>query len=106
MKKLTTEQIALREKCIAESEEFFSKEWSKPGFKSGMESFRQEYAMNVAMYKAKRASGLTQTAIAERMGIPRSNVSRIEHSRCVSFDTFCAYLKACGFAFSFNLMPM
>ena len=67
---LPTEQIALREKCIAESEEFFSKEWSKPGFKSGMESFRQEYAMNVAMYKAKRASGLTQTAIAERMGIP------------------------------------
>ena len=71
-----------------------------------MESFRQEYEMNVAMYKAKKESGLTQTAIAERMGIPRSNVSRIEHSRCVSFDTFCAYLKACGFAFSFNLMPM
>jgi len=104
-KKLTAEQIALREKCIAESADYFGKAWSKPTFKAGMEAFRQEYAMNVAMYKAKTESGLTQTAIAERMGIPRSNVSRIEHSRTVSFDTFCAYLKACGFAFSFNLMP-
>ena len=105
MKKLSAEQIALREKCIAESETFFKNEWDSPEFKEGIETFRQEYAMNVAMYKAKTESGLTQTAIAERMGIPRSNVSRIEHSRSVSFDTFCAYLKACGFGFSFNLMP-
>jgi len=105
MKKLTEEQIALREKCIIESEDYFRKEWSKPGFADGLETFRREYAMNVAMYKAKKESGLTQSAIAERMGIPRPNVSRIEHSRTVSFDTFCAYLKACGFGFSFNLMP-
>jgi len=103
--KLTPAQIALREKCIQESADYFDSEWSKPSFKRGMESFRHEYAMNVAMYRAKTESGLTQTAIAERMGIPRSNVSRIEHSRSVSFDTFCAYLKACGFAFSFKLMP-
>ena len=104
-KKLTAEQLALREKCIRDSRDYFAKEWSKPGFASKMEDFRQVYAMNVAMYQAKKQSGLTQTAIAERMGIPRPNVSRIEHSRSVSFDTFCAYLKACGFAFSFTLMP-
>jgi len=105
MKKLIAEQIALREKCISDSDKYFAKEWSKPGFAEGLETFRQEYAMNVAMYKAKKKSGLTQSAIAERMGIPRPNVSRIEHSRTVSFDTFCAYLKACGYVFSFNLTP-
>ena len=102
---LTKKQLALREQCIKESKEYFNKEWSKPGFDEKMETFRQEYAMNVAMYQAKKESGLTQSAIAERMGIPRPNVSRIEHSKSVSFDTFCSYLKACGFAFSFSLVP-
>ena len=103
--KLNAKQMALREACIKESRGYFEKEWSKPGIAEGMKQFRQEYAMNVAMHQAKMESGLSQTAIAERMGIPRPNVSRIEHSRSVSFDTFCAYLKACGFAFSFTLMP-
>lgn len=106
MKKLTEKQIALREKCRKESREYFSREWAKPGFEEGMKEFRQEYAMQVALHEAKVRSGLTQTVIAERMGIARPNVSRIEHSRSVSFDTFVAYLKACGFTFSFNLMPM
>mgnify|MGYP003346108706 CR=1 FL=1 len=105
MKKLTKSQIELREKCMKESESYFNKEWNKPGFAKEMDAFRQEYQMNVAMYKAKKESGLTQTEIARRMGIPRPNVSRIEHSRTVSFDTFCSYLKACGFAFTFALMP-
>lgn len=105
MKKLTAKQIKLREKCAKESDAFFKKEWARPGFADEMGTFRQEYEMNVAMYKAKKESGLTQTEIAKRMGIPRPNVSRIEHSRTVSFDTFCSYLKACGFAFTFALMP-
>ena len=105
MKTLTKQQMKLREKCARESDSFFKKEWSKPGFDREMDAFRQEYEMNVAMYKAKKESGLTQTEIAKRMGIPRPNVSRIEHSRTVSFDTFCSYLKACGFAFTFALMP-
>ena len=106
MKKLTEKQIALREKCRKESRDYFTREWSKPGFTEGMERFRQDYAMQVALHEAKVRSGLTQTAIAERMGIARPNVSRIEHSRSVSFDTFVAYLKACGFSFKFDLMPM
>lgn len=71
-----------------------------------MARFRNEYAMTVAMHEAKVRSGLTQKQIAERMGMAQPNVSRIERSRTVSFDTLVAYLRACGFGFSLNLQPL
>ena len=103
---LTDKQLQMREKCIKEGGNFFKKKWSQPCFDDEMFAFRQEYAMHIAIHQAKAASGLTQGEIAKRMGIPYSNVSRLEHSKSVSFDSFCAYLNACGFAFNVNLFPI
>ena len=58
-----------------------------------------------ALVEAKQISGLSQKTIAERIGKPQSNVSRMEHSNSVSFKTFCDYLAACGFDFIINLKP-
>ena len=58
-----------------------------------------------AMSEAKKLSGLSQSAIAERIGMPQSNISRIEHSGGVSFNTFSEYVAACGFDFDINLRP-
>ena len=57
------------------------------------------------MMEAKKRSGLSQSAIARRLGMPQPNVSRIEHSEVVSFNTFADYLMACGFEFTINLRP-
>ena len=103
---LTEKQLAMREKCIKESGNYFKKKWSVADFEDEMFAFRQEYAMHIAIHQAKAASGLTQGEIAKRMGIPHPNVSRIEHSKSVSFDSFCSYLNACGFAFSLSLYPI
>ena len=78
---------------------------SIPGFKEEEDELRVKNAMQLAIYEAKRRSGLKQKEIAERMGIPASNVCRIEHSGdAITYKTFAAYLKACGFAFSLNLV--
>lgn len=37
--------------------------------------------------------------------MPQPNVSRIEHSEVVSFNTFADYLMACGFDFTINIRP-
>ena len=43
---------------------------------------------------ARKKSGLRQFEIAERMGIPQSNVSRIEHQTdALTYKTFAAYLR-------------
>jgi len=79
---------------------------SIPGFKEEEYELRVKNAMQVAIYEAKQRSGLKQKEIAERMGVPASNVCRIEHSGdAITYKTFAAYLKACGFAFSLSLVP-
>ena len=45
-------------------------------------------------------------AIAARLGMPQSNVSRIEHSEVITFNTFASYLFACGFDFKIDLQPV
>ena len=74
-----------------------------PGFVESEPSIRKENALHLAMMEAKKRSGLTQTEIAARLGMPQPNVSRIEHSEVVTFNTFAEYLAACGFDFSINL---
>ena len=60
-------------------------------------------ALHLAMMEAKRRSGLTQTEIAARLGMPQPNVLRIEHSDVVTFSTLAQYLTACGFDFGIKL---
>ena len=77
-----------------------------PGFIENEAAIRKENALHLAMIEAKKRSGLSQSAIARRLGMPQPNVSRIEHSEVVSFNTFSDYLKACGFCFTINLHAM
>ena len=58
------------------------------------------------MMEDKKRSGLNKLEIAERLGMPKTNVSRIEHSPMVTFNTFSAYLFACGFDFKIDLRPI
>ena len=79
-----------------------------PGYTADVENEeRTKNAMQVAILDARKRSGLTQAKIAERMGIPQPNVSRIEHKAdALTYRTFAAYLRACGFAFSVRLTPL
>jgi transcriptional regulator with XRE-family HTH domain len=45
----------------------------------------------------RRALQLSQATIAERMGVPQSVVSRLEHSRNARLDTIRSYAQALGF---------
>lgn len=105
MNKLTKEQVILRERCRERTQKHLQSVRGRPNWNESMEKFREEYALATAMEDARNRSGLTQMQIAERMGIPQSNVSRIENRASVSFKTFVSYLKACGFSFTVNLTP-
>jgi ribosome-binding protein aMBF1 (putative translation factor) len=76
-----------------------------PGFNESAE--RALNAMQYAILDARKRSGLKQTEIAQRMKVPQANVSRIEHSTdAMTFKTFAAYLKACGYSFSITLQKL
>ena len=74
-----------------------------PGLVESEPSIRKENALHLTMMEAKKRSGLTQTEIAARLGMPQPNVSRIEHSEVVTFNTFSEYITACGFDFGIKL---
>ena len=78
-----------------------------PGFTAEENEVRTKNAMQVAILNARKRSGLRQGEIAARMGIPQSNVSRIEHQTdALTFKTFAAYLRACGFGFKVSLCAL
>ena len=77
-----------------------------PGFVAEENEVRAKNAMQLAILDAREKSGLKQGEIAARMGIPQSNVSRIEHSSdALTYKTFAAYLRACGYSFTIKLSP-
>ena len=64
-----------------------------PGFAAEENEVRAKNAMQLAILDARKRSGLKQGEIAALMGIPQSNVSRIEHQTdALTFKTFAAYL--------------
>jgi DNA-binding XRE family transcriptional regulator len=72
-----------------------------PLFKKSFESIKDEFEALDILLSARRASGLTQQAIASKMGIAQSALSRIESNignpkHSPTLDTLRKYAQACG----------
>ena len=102
------------ERSIKADMRMFSKDHGKyldalrrdcPGFAEDENAERATVAFKAAMLEARDKSGLTQEEIARRMGVKPSNLSRMLHGRgSVNGATFAAFLRACGFGFSVQLI--
>jgi DNA-binding XRE family transcriptional regulator len=73
----------------------------RPGFRQAWEALDEEYAVLDALLAARQEAGLTQEALAERMGTTKSAISRLEASfrnerHSPSFATLKRYAHACG----------
>jgi len=71
--------------------------WRK-GFAEAYESLELEYQVVNQLLKARARAGLTQDAVAERMGTTKSAVSRLEAAgkHAPSLTTLKRYAKAVG----------
>ena len=56
--------------------EFLAAARQRPGFNDAYDSLELEYTVASRMRKASAEAGLTQHAVAERMGTPNSSISR------------------------------
>ena len=57
-----------------------ARELKKPGFRREWKAIGEEFATLDALLEARRAAGLTQAEVAERMGVAQSALARIEAS--------------------------
>ncbi|MCE4538571.1 helix-turn-helix domain-containing protein [Pelomonas sp. P7] len=87
--------------------EFLAKAKQRPGFSEAYDSLELEYALAGQMLKARAKAGLTQDAVAERMGTTKSAISRLEAAgrHTPSLATLKKYAAAVGCDLQVKLVP-
>jgi len=86
---------------------FLKKAMKRKGFRKEYENLEEEYTLIHQMLTARSKSGLTQEAVAERMGTTKSAVSRLEAigKHAPSLTTLKKYAKAVGCNLEIKLIP-
>ncbi|MDH4287366.1 MAG: helix-turn-helix domain-containing protein [Aquincola sp.] len=86
---------------------FLAKASGRKGFKEAYVELEIEYQVIDQLLKARTRAGLTQDAVAERMGTTKSAVSRLESSgkHAPSLGTLRRYAQAVGCDLQVKLVP-
>ncbi len=87
--------------------EFIANAKLRPGFTDAYEELALEYALASQMLKARAKAGLTQDAVAQRMGTTKSAISRLEAAgrHTPSLSTLKRYAAAVGCDLQVKLVP-
>lgn len=87
--------------------DFLAKAQAKEGFDEAYEALALEYQLVDQLLKARTRAGLTQDAVAERMGTTKSAISRLESAgkHAPSLATLKRYAQAVGCELHIELVP-
>jgi DNA-binding XRE family transcriptional regulator len=86
---------------------FLAKAGARKGFTEAYEALELEYQVVSQLLKARTKAGLTQDAVAERMGTTKSAISRLESAgkHTPSLGTLKRYAEAVGCELQVKLVP-
>lgn len=86
---------------------FLRKAKKRRGFQAAYDALAVEYAIANQMLAARARAGLTQEAVATRMGTSKSTVSRLESAgkHAPSLSSIKRYAKAVGCKIEVRLVP-
>lgn len=86
---------------------FLAKAGARKGFTEAYEALELEYQVVNQLLTARTKAGLTQDAVAERMGTTKSAISRLESAgkHTPSLDTLKRYAEAVGCELQVKLVP-
>lgn len=86
---------------------FLAQARARRGFVEAYDSLAPEYEVISQLLTARTKAGLTQDAVAERMGTTKSAVSRLEGSgkHAPSLNTLRKYAQAVGCQLQVRLVP-
>ena len=88
-------------------EAFLAKARARKGFTEAYDALELEYHVTDQLLKARARAGLTQDAVAERMGTTKSAISRLESAgkHAPSLATLKRYARAVGCDLHVKLVP-
>jgi transcriptional regulator with XRE-family HTH domain len=84
------------------------KKWMKdPAYAQEYETLEDEFALSLAVAKARRSAGLSQAELAQRMQTTQSTVARLESGRGMpSTRTLDRFAKATGHRLKISFTPV
>jgi transcriptional regulator with XRE-family HTH domain len=84
------------------------KKWMKdPAYAQEYEALEDEFALSLAVAKARRRAGLSQAELAQRMQTTQSTVARLESGRGMpSTRTLDRFAKATGHRLKISFTPV
>jgi DNA-binding XRE family transcriptional regulator len=88
-------------------EAFLAKARARKGFTEAYDALELVYLVAAQLLKARARAGLTQDAVAERMGTTKSAISRLESAgkHTPSIATLRRYAEAVGCDLKVKLVP-
>lgn len=89
-------------------QDFLARAARRKGFAEAYDALELEYELANQMLKARARAGLTQDAVAERMGTTKSAISRLESAgkkHAPSVATLQRYAQAVGCELQVKLVP-
>lgn len=93
---------------VHDHQTFLARASKRKGFAEAYEALELEYQLANQMLKARSRAGLTQDAVAERMGTTKSAISRLESAgkkHAPSVATLQRYAQAVGCDLQVKLVP-
>ena len=86
---------------------FLARSRARKGFNEAYNALALEYQVAGQMFKARSRAGLTQDAVAERMGTTKSAISRLEAAgkHAPSLATLERYASAVGCELQVKFVP-
>ncbi len=86
---------------------FLERARRRKGFSESYEALEREYALVNQLLRARVRAGLTQDAVAQRMGTTKSAISRLESAgkHTPSLATLEKYAQAVGCELQVKLVP-
>lgn len=92
---------------IHNHKEFLAGVRTRKGFSAAYDGLELEYQVAAQMLRARSRAGLTQDAVAERMGTTKSAISRLESAarHAPSLATLKRYATAVGCELQVRLVP-
>ena len=95
------------EPVVHDHKKFLSKARSRKGFAAANQALELESQVSSQMLRTRSRAGLTQDAVAEKMGTTKSAISRLESSgkHAPSLATLKRYAQAVGCGLQVKLEP-
>lgn len=77
-------------------DDFFAEMMKDSTYRNGVNAEKAKLASAAAILEAREAAGLSQQSLADKSGVPKSTISRIEKGNNTSIDTLTKIANALG----------